>query len=222
MTLSSKPFVIVVGVDHSEVSRAALRQALQLAADRRQSEVHVLHVQTALVPYPYPFPKLQATVAQVFERALQRLKHVVADELATFQEAQRRLGRRPFGHVVSHVRSQTPGREIAQLAADLDADLVVVGTHGRSGIARLLLGSVAHAVVTLAPCPVLVVRPKNLDFREPSLEPPCVRCVETRQQSGGVETWCAEHREHHGQRAAYYQADGVEPEDNLHQNFNRN
>ena len=222
MTSSSKTFVIIVGVDHSEVSRAALRQAFQLAADRRESEVHVLHVQTALVPYPYPSPKLQATVAQVFELALQRLKSVVADELAMFQEAQRRLGRRPFGHVVSHVRSQAPGREIAQLAADLDADLVVVGTHGRSGIARLLLGSVAHAVVTLAPCPVLVVRPKKLDFRGPSLEPPCARCAERREQSARVELWCAEHREHHGQRPIYYQADGVEQEGDLHHNFGRN
>ncbi|HEY1533215.1 MAG TPA: universal stress protein [Polyangiaceae bacterium] len=219
MTSSSKPFVIVVGVDHSEISRAALRQAFQLAADHRQGEVHVLHVQTALVPYPYLFPKLQATVAQAIEHALQRLKRVVADELATFQETLRRLGCRPFGHVVSHVRSQASGREIAQLAADLGADLVVVGAHGRSSTARLLLGSVAHAVVTSAPCPVLVVRPKRLDLREPSLEPPCARCVEKRQQSGGVELWCAEHREHHGQRSSYYQ---VNREEQGHHNFDRN
>jgi nucleotide-binding universal stress UspA family protein len=47
---------------------------------------------------------------------------------------------------------------IAQLARDWNADLLVVGTHGRRGVSRLLLGSVAEGMVRVAPCPLLLVR----------------------------------------------------------------
>jgi len=56
------------------------------------------------------------------------------------------------------VRTGTPHQEIVALATDERADLVVIGTHGRSGLNRALLGSVADRVVRLAPCPVLTVR----------------------------------------------------------------
>ena len=57
----------------------------------------------------------------------------------------------------------TPAFEIAQLATDLEADLVIVGTHGRRALSRLVLGSVAEVAVRLAPCPVLVMRPKAIE-----------------------------------------------------------
>lgn len=56
------------------------------------------------------------------------------------------------------VRTGTPHQEIVALATDERADLVVIGTHGRGGLNRALLGSVADRVVRLAPCPVLTVR----------------------------------------------------------------
>jgi nucleotide-binding universal stress UspA family protein len=56
------------------------------------------------------------------------------------------------------LRIGTPYREIVETAIDERADLVVMGTHGRSGINRALLGSVADRVIRLAPCPVLTVR----------------------------------------------------------------
>ena len=207
MNPSNKSYIVVVGVDHSEASRLALREAFQIGARRLPSEVHVLNVQTAILPYPYPFPKLQASAAQVWSRLLRRLQHFVADELAAFQESQRRSGDRPFGHVLSHLRSNSPGQQIAQLASDLEADLVVVGTHGRGGIARLLMGSTAHAVVTLSPCPVLVVREKNLLPPGPGVEPPCPQCLAERNRTNGDQLWCDQHREHHGQRQSHQQPD---------------
>jgi nucleotide-binding universal stress UspA family protein len=51
-----------------------------------------------------------------------------------------------------------PYMEIVKAAADLDVDLIVLGSHGRSGISHLLLGSVAEKVVRLAPCPVFTVK----------------------------------------------------------------
>jgi len=56
------------------------------------------------------------------------------------------------------VRTGEPGREILDVAAGEGADLVVIGTHGRGGLERALLGSVADGVIRQAPCPVLSVR----------------------------------------------------------------
>ena len=56
------------------------------------------------------------------------------------------------------MRSGVPDQEIVGLAQDERADLIVIGTHGRGGIQRALIGSVADRVVRLAPCPVLTVR----------------------------------------------------------------
>jgi hypothetical protein len=108
--------------------------------------------------------------------------------------------------VISHVRIDAPAREIAQLASDLEADLVVVGTNGRRALSWLVLGSVAEVVVRLAPCPVLVVRPQRL-VELPKIEPPCSECVQARKQSGGEHQWCAQHSERHGQRHTYHQND---------------
>jgi nucleotide-binding universal stress UspA family protein len=65
------------------------------------------------------------------------------------------------------VRVGTPAEEIVRYAGDRDVDLLIMGTHGRSGVAHLLLGSVAEHVVRTAPCPVLLVRhPKAAVARE--------------------------------------------------------
>ncbi|HEY3233397.1 MAG TPA: universal stress protein, partial [Polyangiaceae bacterium] len=62
-------------------------------------------------------------------------------------------------NVVTHIRVGAPTTEVIALGRELDADLMVMGTHGRRGVKRLLLGSVAQAVARNAGCPVLVVRP---------------------------------------------------------------
>jgi nucleotide-binding universal stress UspA family protein len=222
MVAANKAYVIVVGIDYSEVSRAAIREAFGAALAHQQSEVHVLHVEAEIQAYPHADPQQSATTDEALTRSLQRVERFVADELALFQRSQRLTGTTPFARVTSHVRTHSPGREIAQLAVDLDADLVVVGTHGRSGLARLLLGSVAHAVVNLAPCPVLVVREKQLTPELPRLEPACPLCIEVRQRSAGRELWCEQHRERHGQRHTYHQRDRVGEETNFPLIFDRN
>jgi hypothetical protein len=93
---------------------------------------------------------------------------------------------------------------IIETASDLLANLVVVGTHGRRGLSRMVLGSVAEAVVRNAGCPVLVVRPQMHEQAVPRIEPPCPRCVEARSKSEGREFWCEQHAEKHGRRHTYY------------------
>jgi nucleotide-binding universal stress UspA family protein len=61
-----------------------------------------------------------------------------------------------------------PVEEIMKYAADHDIDLIVVGTHGHTGLSHLLLGSVAEKLVRLATCPVLTVHPKGHQFVVPN------------------------------------------------------
>jgi nucleotide-binding universal stress UspA family protein len=64
---------------------------------------------------------------------------------------------------VALVEGAVPAEEIVKSAAATKADLLVLGTHGRTGVARLFLGSVAARVVATAPCPVLTVRPPETE-----------------------------------------------------------
>jgi nucleotide-binding universal stress UspA family protein len=201
MSNSEKPYVIVVGVDYSDASDLALERAFELAAARPRADVHVLNVvrlygaQAEYEGSPVPAASIADATAQV--------EHYAEERRRAFE------GSLDSVRLRAHLRLDAPAHEIAQIAADLEADLVVVGTHGRRGIARWLLGSVAEAVVRLAPCPVFVVRPKALPEQVPRIEPPCPQCLEARQASAGAEYWCAQHRERHGQRHTYSQRDRV-------------
>ncbi len=98
-----------------------------------------------------------------------------------------------------HVLIGYPAEEIVWLAAHLDASRIVVGSHGRRGLRRLLLGSVAERVVRLAGCPVFVVREVAHDpsAKVPDVEPVCDACAATRTASKGATLWCARHTDRH-------------------------
>jgi nucleotide-binding universal stress UspA family protein len=67
----------------------------------------------------------------------------------------------------SVLRTGTPFLEIVTAARELDSDLIVVGTHGRTGLAHVMIGSVAEKVVRKAPCPVLTVKHPEHEFVMP-------------------------------------------------------
>src|SRR5688572_6076715 len=73
------------------------------------------------------------------------------------ERLRRQLRGGPFADAVLHVVVGEPGARIVEVAREVDADLVALPSHGRRGLPRLLLGSVAEHVARLAPCPVLVV-----------------------------------------------------------------
>jgi len=75
------------------------------------------------------------------------------------EEVRRRLNGSDLNyHVETRLRQGDSAEEILSLAAELGCDLIVMGTHGRSGLGRLLMGSVAELVLAEADCPVLVVK----------------------------------------------------------------
>lgn len=156
--------VLVVGVDFSEYGDAALRDACELARLQADAELHVVHV----VPLRAAMSQDDTLVTSQpdIDHLNQDLSHHVRKTLAAIGD-----GTPP---ATTQLRVGDPAREIAQLAVDLDADAIVVGTHGRRGIARLVLGSVAERVLRYATCPVLVVCPKRhhvVEALPPEIQP---------------------------------------------------
>jgi nucleotide-binding universal stress UspA family protein len=215
--VADKPYVIVVAVDYSEQGTLALEHALELGLEKPAVAVHVVNVmpvfESGFVP-DATAATWTGTLPSVPEAAA-HLKQYVERHLADFRKRHAGKSLGFLDSVCAHQRLEVASEEIAQLASDLDADLVVVGTHGRRGVPRLLLGSVAEATVRLSPCPVLVVRSKVLPAAMPAIEPPCPRCVEARKATAGKEMWCEQHRERHGQRHTYHQGDRVGRETNM-------
>ena len=191
--MSSHGYVAVVGVDFSDMSNKALDQGLEVT-NLRAGEVHVVYVQPDVPLDPMFAGAFQSAVTA--ESLLESVRQRAAERVSVVQNAQGKLA---VTRVVVHVRKGSAGDEIAQLAADLDADLVVVGSHGRRGLSRLVLGSVAERVSRLARCPVFIVRPKahQVADRVPEIEPACVDCVKRREETKGAEFWCKRHSEHH-------------------------
>jgi nucleotide-binding universal stress UspA family protein len=139
---------IVCGVDLSELSRGAMREAARLAA-ASGAELTLLHVFEP--PPAVATDMLVAPGAGVYEAAARE----VEESLAGWQVEAQRLGARTVNvrRITGHAAA-----ELSRFAAARGADLLVLSTHGRRGLAHALLGSVAERVVREAPCSVLVVR----------------------------------------------------------------
>ena len=140
---------IVHPTDFSTASRAAFAKAVEMAkADR--GELLLVHVLSPVMPVPgdgYISPKVYDEIAASTRAWAQKQ----LDKLLAKAKA---AGARVKGLLVEGV----PHEQIVRLAKSKRADVVVMGTHGRSGLAKLFLGSVAGRVVAAAPCPVLTVR----------------------------------------------------------------
>jgi nucleotide-binding universal stress UspA family protein len=210
MAESTKPFVIVAGVDYSETGDRALQEAIQIGVRQGNAEVHALNVVLLVQSGSQPMLEYAPSVVtgMSFEQAWTALVRHIETKTGGIREKLGKAADGRFPRVVPHLRVEAAAQEIAQLAADLEADLVVVGTHGRRGLSRVLLGSVAESVVRLAPCPVLVVRAKRL-VTVATIEPPCPECVKTREATQGAEFWCEQHRQRHGQRHTYHSEDRI-------------
>jgi nucleotide-binding universal stress UspA family protein len=150
---------ILVPTDFSEPADAALLYGRELAG-RFGATVHVLHVAENLYITTFG-AETYAAVAPDLQRGLEESARLRLDELTLDSD-----GSGPPTHTAI-VTSASPAFAIVDYAKDNEIDLVVMGTHGRGGFTRLLMGSVAERVVRLAPCPVLTVRRPEHDFVTP-------------------------------------------------------
>ncbi len=193
MTATPKPYRIVVGMDFSDTSDLAFLEALDQARRHERPELHFVSVVDDYYGAVVAARRVHHDVGEVADEVRQSLVERVAAGLREHGSKD------PDGealHTVVHVRVGHPADEIVQLASEIDADLIVVGTHGRRGFRRLILGSVAERVLRLAHCPVLVVRPKEHEAADaPEPEPPCPRCVKVREETRCERWWCDEHAE---------------------------
>jgi len=139
---------ILLPVDGSE---SALRAVDHLIAHgawfRDVPEVHLLHVHA-----PIPIGRVQAHIGKETLQA-----YYLEESQALLIEAQKKLDAAGRFHT-THIHVGQPAEVIVKMASDLGCDLIVMGTHGRSGIAGLVMGSVANRVLHLATCPVLLVK----------------------------------------------------------------
>jgi nucleotide-binding universal stress UspA family protein len=139
-------------VDFSDASRAAMEVAADLAR-RSGAELFLLHAYP--VPgYTFPDGSVVASPKMMQELADQAKRHL--EEWRA--EAERLVG---APRVTADTAIGEPAAEILALAKARGADLVVMGTHGRTGLEHALMGSIAERVVRRAHCPVLTVRPEK-------------------------------------------------------------
>ncbi|MBI4444973.1 MAG: universal stress protein [Acidobacteria bacterium] len=138
---------VVVGVDFSDASLIAVETALELDSGGATTVylVHVLEDTPLVLDLAGVTPSLEQELGP---EALERLKTLVPAKL------------REGLTVKTEVVSGSPPHALAEYAKRVEADLIVVGTHGRKGLTRVLLGSTAEALLREAPCKVLVSKHK--------------------------------------------------------------
>ena len=150
---------ILVATDFSEPSDAALAYGRQLAR-AFGARLTVLHAAENLSPRAYGsegFVFIEPdSQSQVEAAARQRVRSLMSDDDRSELRAEAVV-----------VTALSPAAAIADYARREQIDLIIVGTHGRSGVAHLVMGSVAEHVVRTAPCPVLTVRHPEREFLLP-------------------------------------------------------
>jgi nucleotide-binding universal stress UspA family protein len=185
-----QPFTLVIGVDLADTNTSGfvLDQAARISARIPDSRIHVLYVVGADVP------------EEGARQGVGLLQLYVTEKAACLRElAQQAVG--------IHVRRGDAAHEIARLAGDVGADMIVVGAHKAPHLKNLFIGSTGERLMSIATCPVLVAgpRPQPHPAHVIVIDPPCADCIEARAVSQGRTWWCARHSEpHHLRRHHIY------------------
>jgi nucleotide-binding universal stress UspA family protein len=152
---------ILAPTDFSEDSKLALSYAITLA-EKFSSEIIVVHVDQPLAPVMVSELNPGLDVSTM-NRIAEEGRLMALKELDGATARLRESGVKARGLM----RVGAPFLEIIHAAQGEAADLIVMGTHGRTGLAHVLMGSVAERVVNKAPCPVLTVRHPDRKFKHP-------------------------------------------------------
>jgi len=142
---------ILCPVDFSEASHNAIRYACEFARSMG-SKVYLLNVVEPRAMAADMALNYIPVEEELEKAAVEDLKPILQQALDAGITAQ------------SEVMIGTPADVILQQAADWDVNLLIMGSHGKTGLSRLLMGSVAEAVVRKAACPVLIVKAKEKEF----------------------------------------------------------
>ncbi|MEO0393850.1 MAG: universal stress protein [Pseudomonadota bacterium] len=143
---------VVVGIDFTLSSRAAIRQALTMAPE---AKIHLVHA------YHAPFIGLSASPGLAEEIAYQhklQFDKFVADEMAILAEQAEGMGA-IADNLHRVIEAGAPDQVLRRVCDRVNADLVVLATHGRGAVSRAIWGSVAASLLDKPPCDVLVIKP---------------------------------------------------------------
>ena len=194
---SAVPYVVVAALAFDETSAPVLSEATRLAsaADRELHLVHVVHEG----PHATSKGELRSLDAHLNE-ATSELERLLSKQAACKR-------------VICHIRVGDVARGIVQLAVDLSADMLVIGTHQRSTVAQLLLGSVTKEVIAHAYCPVMIAIPKNYAGGTMSevITPPCPDCLTKRKQTQSATFWCTRHQHSYHKPHVYVPSESGRP-----------
>ncbi len=172
-------FRVVVGYDFSSQATLAIDRAIWLSQGFAAAELHVVCATKGNRTNP-DFPT-----------------EITGDALPDFlkNEVEHRLAsvRPPSVHSFIHLRPQSGADAVLGVASEIRADLIIVGTHSKRGLAKMVLGSVSQSIVSQARCPVLIEREQDYQTIEATTEPPCARCLNTRRTTEGEKWWCEFH-----------------------------
>ncbi|MCB0730983.1 MAG: universal stress protein [Ignavibacteriae bacterium] len=146
---------ILVPIDFSNYSKNALRYAVNFSK-KFNSKIYLVYVVEPVI-YPSDFSMGQVTFPvadlEMNERAKEELNNLAKNEIS--QEIE----------VETIIKTGKPFVEINETASELDIDLIIIATHGHTGVEHLLFGSTAEKVVRKAPCPVLTLREPIKGFK---------------------------------------------------------
>ena len=146
---------ILLATDLSEYAGHATNYACELA-DRFEAELHVLYVFNELLPSAdWTYPQLDEHIQAFQRQQAEALTKVVPAE---WQKSH---------HVVHATAEGRAEVEIIRYAKAHEIDLIVLATHGRTGLPHLIIGSTAEHIVRMASCPVLTIRPEGHQFVMP-------------------------------------------------------
>jgi len=153
---------IVAATDFSEDSTLALTFAQELAA-KFSAEIVLVHVDQPLAPVMMTPELGPAMDVGAMGRIAEEQRMLAQKELDKIAGKLREAGLK----VKVQLKVGSPFMEILRAAQSENADLIVLGTHGRTGLAHVLMGSVAERVVQKSPCPVLTTRHPDRKFKHP-------------------------------------------------------
>jgi nucleotide-binding universal stress UspA family protein len=183
---ASGKFLILVGIDFSENGSRVLRSAADLASTTPDAELHLVHAFGPAVKADNLgwFPALSDLASIEDSDAASAALHQLATSIPLRSE-----------RVCAYVHEGSATAVITQVAEDIEADLVVVGSHDRAGANRAVFGSVAEKLVRSAPCPVLIIRGKSIPSTDP-VAPPCPACEASKRLTWGARLRCLHHAQH--------------------------
>lgn len=194
---AAQPYKILIAVAFDSTAEQALPEGIRLALGHPGSELHVVHVSGE--PGPLDATRTLIPTADGPEDPAETLRRRI--EMAWQQAGELQ--------VIAHIRSGKPATEILQAAIDVGADIIVLGSHRRAGVKKLMLGSVAEQVLHEAHCPVLIVLARDYSgtVASPTIAPPCEECLATRKATANSSFWCERHSKSYSPPHIYVPSD---------------